>query len=480
MDLNNITNIINMELGGLYGQTLIKEMSEIINYYDIYDKGQDWYVEEKDYTPTKKKTNYIKKLIKEESRFLFGKTPTFAITTDNEGNEAKCELIQDYLDKTLKQNLFSSKLIKGARDCFIGKRIAIKLHADTINKQIRIMFVPSLEFVYEPFEDRVDELKKIIFFHEMTEPNTEKSKQVIWKQRYEMVEERDKQGNLISSKCLLHEGFYDGFGNLLETISDNVDLKLSGIPCYVVLNDGLSGDLSGESDVAELMEDQLIYNILSSEDVDTLLKGMNATKYGIDVEDSSKFKLGPGAYWDVRTDCTAGDNAKAQVGVLATDFNYNERMQNKISELKTNMHEVLNIPMINNQDLKGMMTSGKSMKALYWQLITRCEEKMQDWRPALEWMVRAILEMTEVYNIASIPTLDNMVVTVENQYPLQEDEDNEKVLDMQQVNAQVMSRKTYIEKWDIGPSDEELKQIQLEKSMLEDTLSMYDSSHIDE
>ena len=470
MNLNNITNIVNMELGGLYGQTLIKEMSEIINYYNIYDKGQDWFVDERDYTPTKKKTNYIKKLIKEESRFLFGKTPYFEITTENEGNEAQCELIQDYLDKTLKQNLFSSKLIKGARDCFIGKRIAIKLHADTINKQIRIMFVPSLEFVYEPFEDRVDELKKIIFFHEMTEPNTEKSKQVIWKQKYEMVD----------GKCLLHEGFYDGFGNLLETISDNVDLKLSGIPCYVVLNDGLSGDLSGESDVAEIMENQLAYNRLASEDIDTLIKGMNRTIYGIDVEDSSKFKLKAGSYWDVETSKTANESAKAQIGIVPTDFNYNDRMQNKLSELKTDMHEVLNIPLINNQDLKGMMTSGKSMKALYWQLITRCEEKMQDWRPALEWMIRAILEMTEVYNIASIPVLDKMVVTVENQYPLQEDEDNEKVLDMQQVNAQVMSRKTYIEKWDIGPSDEELKQIQLEKSMLEDTLSMYDSSHIDE
>lgn len=471
MDLNNITNIVNMELGGLYGSSVIKEMSEIINYYDIYEKGQDWYVEEKDYTPTKKKTNYIKKLIKEESRFLFGKTPYFEITTDNEGSEAKCELIQDYIDKTLKQNLFSSKLIKGARDCFIGKRIAIKLHADKINKRIRILFVPSLEFIYEPFEDRVDELKKIIFFHEMTEtPTDDKAKQMFWKQKYEMVD----------GKCIHYEAFTDGYGKVIEVLVNNVDLGLSGIPCYVVLNDGLSGDLSGESDVAEIMENQLIYNILSSEDVDTLRKGMNATKYGIDVEDSSKFKLGPGAYWDVRTDCTAGDNAKAQVGVLPTDFNYNERIQNKLSELKTDMHEVLNIPLINNQDLKGMMTSGKSMKALYWQLITRCEEKMQDWRPALEWMVRAILEMTEVYNIASIHKLDNMIVNVENQYPLQEDEDNEKVLDMQQVNAQVMSRKTYIEKWDIGQSDEELKQIQLEKSMLEDTLSMYDNSNIDE
>ena len=72
------------------------------------------------------------------------------------------EEINNYINNLLKNNLFEDKLVKGARDCFIGKRIAIKLHADTITKTIRVMFVPSLEFVYEPFEDRVDELKKIM------------------------------------------------------------------------------------------------------------------------------------------------------------------------------------------------------------------------------------------------------------------------------------------------------------------------------
>ena len=62
----------------------------------------------------------------------------------------------------------------------------------------------------------------------------------------------------------------------------------------------------------------------------------------------------------------------------------------------------------------------------------------------------------------------------ENQYPLQEDEDNEMALDIQKVNAQVMSRKSFIKKWgnvvDVV-ADEELKQIQLEKQMLEEGYS---------
>lgn len=467
-------NIIMTELGGLYGNEVIKEMNEIIKLYDIYEgTGQNWIVDEKDYTPTKKKTNYIKKLIKEEARFLFGKTPIFTVQVEDDKYQEQVEEINKYINKLLKDNLFEDKLVKGARDCFIGKRVAIKLHADTITKTIRVMFVPSLEFVYEPFEDRVDELKKIIFFHQMNQEQ-DKSKQIIWKQKYEMVD----------GKCILNEGFYNGNGDLLETLAVNVDLKLSGIPAYVILNDGLSGDLQGESDVEEILENGIEYNKLTSEDLDALKKGMNRIIYGTDVdpEASKHFKLKPGAYWDVSTDI-ASDGKQAQIGTIDTDFNYDTRIENTLNRIKADMHEVLNIPMINNSDLQGMMTSGKSMKALYWQLITRCEEKMMSWRPALEWMIKAILEMNEVYAINTLPKLENFDVVVENQYPLQENEDEEMVLDLQKVNAQTMSRKTFIKKWANVADDiaeEELKQIQLEKQMLEDSYSQFETNFEDE
>lgn len=467
-------NIIMTELGGLYGNEVIKEMNEIIKLYDIYEgAGQNWIVDEKDYTPTKKKTNYIKKLIKEEARFLFGKTPIFTVQVEDDKYQDQVEEINKYINKLLKDNLFEDKLVKGARDCFIGKRIAIKLHADTITKTIRVMFVPSLEFVYEPFEDRVDELKKIIFFHQMNQEQ-DKDKQVIWKQKYEMVD----------GKCILNEGFYNGNGDLLETLAVNVDLKLSGIPAYVILNDGLSGDLQGESDVEEILENGIAYNKLASEDLDALKKGMNRIIYGTDVdpEASKHFKLKPGAYWDVSTDI-ASDGKQAQIGTIDTDFNYDTRMENTLNRIKADMHEVLNIPMINNSDLQGMMTSGKSMKALYWQLITRCEEKMMSWRPALEWMIKAILEMNEVYNITTLPKLESFDVVVENQYPLQENEDEEMTLDLQKVNAQTMSRKSFIKKWANVADDiaeEELKQIQLEKQMLEDSYTQFETNFEDE
>ncbi|WP_250673531.1 phage portal protein [Paraclostridium ghonii] len=465
-----IDSIIKTELDGLYGSEVIKEHNDIIKLYDIYEgPGQDWTNDEEDYEPTKKKVNYIKKLIKEEARFLFGKAPTFTVTVDDDTLKNQAETINKYVKKLLKNNLFEDKLIKAARDCFIGKRVAIKLHADTVAKTIRIIFVPSLEFVYEPFDDRIDELQKIIFFYQLNQAKV-KNEQRIWKQKYEMI----------NDKCILNEGIYDGYGNPIKIMAKDVDLKLTGIPAYVILNDGLSGDLKGESDVEEIFENGVVYNKLASEDIDALRKGMNRIVYGIDVDpDASKhFKLKPGSFWDVSTDQTALEGKQAQIGTVETDFGYDNRMENALNRIKADMHETLNIPLINNQDLKGMMTSGKSMKALYWQLITRCEEKMKAWGPGLEWMIKAALEMIKIYNIEKLPTLEEFEVVVENQYPLQEDKDTEKAIDMQQVNSQIMSRKSYIKKWDNVTDEianEELKQIQLEKRLLEESYNQLEN-----
>lgn len=463
--LNSYQEFVTAELTGLYGSAVLQEMNDILRLYDIYE-GRENFIdesEEKDYTQTEKRTNLIKKLIKEESRFLFGKTPELYIQpkNDTEVDKDKAEEINLYLGKILKDNLFSEKLVKGARDCFIGKRAAIKLYANQDTKEIRIMFLPSLEFIYESDEENPNELKKIIFFYQ-TNKEVEKDKQRIWKQKYEMIDGR----------CILNEGIYNGNGILIEPINVDVDLQLSGIPCYVIINDGLSGDPFGESDVKELLDNQIQYNRLSSEDVDTLRKGMDRIIYGVDIdpEASEKFKLKPGAFWDVPTDPTA-EGKQATLGTIPTDFGYGDKIENSLKRIKSDMYEMLNIPMLSNDELKGMMTSGKTMKALYWQLITRCEEKMMAWRPALEWLIRAILEITEVYQIEKLPQLD-YTVTVENNYPLQEDEDEEKTLDLQQVNAQAMSRKTFIKKWQ-GVTDDvadaEIRQIALEREMLEES-----------
>lgn len=453
-------NFIERELTGLYGQEVIRDMNEIIELYNFYEgKGQHWETRgDLDYTPTKNITNYTKKLIKEEARFLFGKTPYFKIETDNESSQ---EQLQEFIDETLKKNNFDSKLIKGARDCFIGKRVALKLNYSE-EAGIKIMFRPSLEFVFEPLDDDIDELKKIIFFYQ-TNDSKLKDEQRIWKQTYEMIR----------GKCILDEGIYDGTGKLTESLFDSYDTGLDFIPAKVIINDGLTGDLKGESDVAEIMHNQIAYNRLTSDDVDALKFNMFPQTVATDASESSleNIKIAPAALIDLQTDLTAGENRQGKMEKLESSFSYDARFENSINRIKSDMFDLLNIPNLSLQDLRGMITSGKSMKALYWQLITRCEEKYQEWGTAFEWMVSRIIRMAKIYNATSLPDND-YTITVDNRYPLMEDEQEEKENDRAEVFNQVRSKKSYMDKWETtlnGLSDDELLQIQKEREMLEDS-----------
>ena len=463
----NYAQIITQELSGLYGQTVLKEMNEVIKLYDFYEgKGQVWDIAEKlDYIPSKITTNYTKKLIKDEARFMFGRMPEFKFkallqTEDKEKKQALDKVLsqlEDQINKILSDNHFQEKLIKGARDCFIGKRVAIKLWGSK-DEGIKVMFKPSLEFIFETDPDDIDQLSKIVFFH-LINDKSDKGEQRIWKQKWEMVRDR----------CILNEAIYDGMGKVVEEIWKDHDTGLDFIPCRVIINDGLTGDLTGESDVAELMDDQTSYNRLKSDDVDALKFNMFPQRVAKDADEKSlkNMKIAPGALVDLQTDPTA-DDRQADMKMLEATFSYDQRFENAINRIKNDMHDLLSVPNVSLEQLKGLMQSGKSMKALYWGLLSRCEEKWATWEPALRWMIEAIIKMAKVYRIKDIPEVEYKLV-IEHLYPILEDEDNERMLDMQEVNTQVRSRRNYIDKWNVNEDSEaEMQKVVEEQGMLQE------------
>lgn len=462
-------DLVLQEIAGIYSSMVLRDMHEVIKLYEAYEGHLYWDNDgELDYVPTKKKNNYIKKLIKEEARFMFGKAPDFNVLTESDNDE-----LQDFLNKTLKNNLFKDRLIKGARDCFIGKRVAIKLNIIKEEK-ISISFVPSLEFIYEADEEDLSELKKIIFFYTAKDSDN-KAEQRIWKQKYEMI----------NNKCYLTEGVYDGYGMLIESHYDNVDTKLDFIPAYVIINDDLSGGL-GESDIIDLIDNQIQINRLASIDIDTIRMGMQEVLWGTDLSDKSVagLKLAPGVFWDIQTDAIASDNGKqATVGTLSKTFSYDTRIENALNRMKSEMFETLSIPEVDASSLQGTMTSAKGMKTLYWALINRIEEKWCQWEPALTWMCYAIIEIAKAYNLLN--NSEEYEIEVINNYPIPEDATEEMNSDLSQVAQEVMSRASFYKKWINNDNDEameELKQIALEKRMLEESFGfdLEDDEDIDE
>ncbi len=391
----NGTNFILDELGGLWGQSVLEDVGNIIRLYEFYDgTGQDWPVASGlDYKPSKKRVNFVKKLIKREAGFMFGRSPELNIRSLS-GDGSAAALAQNLLDGLLEKSSFKNKLIQAARDCFIGKRVALKLSCG-FGRHPRISFRPSFEFVYSTSEDDCDSLDKIIFFYQVND-ESDKRKQRIWKQKYFM---RD-------GRCFLNEGVYNGFGELIEGGSDS-DTGLDFIPCYVILNEGLTGDLKGESDVAELIDLHNSYNHRISDDADALKFNMFPQTVATDAKAESLeyIRLSPGALVDLQTDPAVmgdGQSRQARLQKLESGFGYSDRFEAAVNRTKNDMFDMLSVPNVSLEQLKGLMQSGKSMRALYWELISRCEEKWASCEPALIWLAKALIKMENVYLNAGI------------------------------------------------------------------------------
>ena len=448
------------ELGGLYGSAVLRDIGRTIELYDFYDgKGQDWNTPAGlDYKPTKKRVNLVKKLIKREAGFMFGRTPELTFTSETAASVA-LDAAQGVLDGTLRRSGFKNKLIQAGRDCFIGKRIAIKVSGGK-DKDIRVSFRPSTEFVYSTVDDDCDSLSKIIFFYQVNN-EAEREKQRIWRQKYWMQD----------GKCFLNEGVYDGYGRLIEGGQDT-ETGLDFIPCYVVINDGLTGDMMGESDVEELIDLQNAYNHLNSDDADALKFNMFPQTVATDVKAESleAMRISPGALVDLQTDPVMmgdGRSGQAKLDKLESSFSYSERFEAAINRTKNDMFDLLSVPNVSLEQLKGLMQSGKSMKALYWELIARCEDKWASWEPALEWLGMTVLKVAAAYQGLTFP--DDTAVHIEHIYPILEDDFDEMANDQQEVAHQVRSRKSYITKWGTAPdADAELRQIKLEETLFAD------------
>src|SRR5699024_3520484 len=190
-----------------------------------------------------------------------------------------------------------------------------------------------------------------------------------------------------NNKCILNEGVYDGQGNVISIEYEDRDTGLDFIPVIVIANGGLTGDTDGISDVEQVWDNQDNYNKLTSDDIDALQFQMFGQDIVTDADENSlaNIKVAPGAMVDLQTDITQSSQGRqASMDRLESSFSYGEKFADTINRIKNDMYDTLDVPNVGLEQLKGLMQSGKSMRALYWGLISACEEDATEWEPALE------------------------------------------------------------------------------------------------
>lgn len=467
-------NLINSELEGKTSD-ILNELTEIIKYYLIYHKGAKFNIEgtNGDYVGSDLRYKMAASLIDKEARFLFAESPTITIEHKSSLGKATDEMndaltiLKDLVETVLEKNNFEDILLKAAKDCFIGKRVAGLVNFNE-DDGISVTFLQSTQFIYETKPGNNNVLTKFVAF-------------IVVKESIEQLNKRifKKKFTLEDNEVYLEETMYDGAGNLIEEITEKQTIKLNKIPAVVFLNDGLLGDIDGESEINILSDYESWYSKLNAGDIDAGRKSMNPTRYVVDMDSKSTQNLSTaaGAFWDLGSDQNL-DHPSPQVGLLEPGMNYSTALKSTLDRIKTTAYEQIDMPNITLESLQGAVTSGKSLKALYWPLIVRCKEKMKMWGPQLQNLIDILIQGSLIYPECAKSYLeDNLIpvsyrIVIEQNIPIQDDENEEKQMDIAEVGQELMSKKSYMQKWRGLTDDEveeELKQMAIERQILEDS-----------
>ena len=473
---------------GAYSDAMLEDLGRIIRYYEIYEEGVELIQsnamgdDSGDYVPADLRYMQSANLIDKEARFIFGKPAEITLVppedkADDEGYKAKLTALQDVLDAILRRNQFAIKTLKGFKDCCIGERCCLVLDFSP-ERGCFIRYLPAYSFFYE--NDEYEQLSKLVVIYNANNEQ-EPLKQRVYKKKW-WVE---------NGRCKITEEVFDGTGQVIEDLVET-ETRFRYIPAYVILNDGLTGDENGVSEIKRLAEYEYWYTKLANADIDSEQKGMNPIKYAIDMDsrttDREHLPLGPGAFWDLKSDKTLSDDETGRVGIIESTMNYSTPLGATLDRMSTIMHDTIDVPDVNIANLTGAITSGKTLKAIYWPLGNRSDEKMLAWEPAFQFAARTVLDGLLLYpEIRRIYSTENLApetpcgIVVENPYSLPEDEAEEKQADLSEVAAGTMSRTSYMRKWRrMTPkeADAELRQIAAEKRLMDDSYSrqLYEAS----
>ena len=500
----DIYNQIDKSLLGLYSndRRFIEELREVKQYYEFYegrvwtpeddfndDRGQLWRVKDRDYKPTREVRNITKKLMKKQKRFMTAVQPDIILSSVDDTDKDRIEDKRILLDRILDNGKFWNKFSKAFLDCTIGKRVLLVLSVDEEDEccPIKFRFYTMPEFTYEYDPNDSDKLLKVQIAYQDKDTVGKIQQEQRWhKWIYEMRED---------GYCWCTYEIVDGTNTIafvevpvspqineeVDSSSTQVELHeewntgLTQLPCKVIFNDGLTGDIRGASDVKDLMDMATDYNKTVSDYRDALRFKMFEQPVFIDADSTSlqNIKIAPNAIIDLKSDPTLGDGSSsssiAKAQMLSSTFNFQAAADAYLERLKKDMYECMDQPL---PESLVNVASGKALRMLNDDLISRCEEKWQEWDEAILWLLDLIeTVVVEGGYYKDLPNIECMSLettcVLNHNYPIPDDEAETKEIAIKEVEAQVRSHQSYIREFGSqNEADKEFEEILEEVDMI--------------
>lgn len=425
--------------------------------------GQNWETNDNcDYKPTQDIRNKIKPLLRKQARWMFGVEPTIKLKSDNKEDKDKCEELRKFIEDVLDDNSFWPTTKKAFLEATIKKRVLLRVEANP-NSPLVIKY-ESIENFY--YKEKNGKLLYVVFFEEdeenvYKESDTEKI-YYLHTYYYKFTENNERQA------WYKRETYFNA--ELQKDLTTEQDTGFINIPCWLIKNSGELNDGFGESDVEELMDTQTQYNKTISDVRDALKFQMFGVEVVIDgnEDDVNKFTIAPGALHALKTrDESKDDGKQAVVQRLEYNMGNSAAVEAYLDRADADMNFTMDMPKVS--DLKNV-ASGKAMEFLYNDLIARCDDKWNDWTPAILGLFDFIKEVGLVCYPGAYNKRWNQLMystAFEHNYPLPSDEEGKKNLAMSEVEAGVRSHQSYIKDFtDTEDAEVEWNEILEEKSQI--------------
>ena len=500
----DIYNQIDKSLLGLYSndRRFIEELREVKQYYEFYegrvwtpeddfndDRGQLWRVKDRDYKPTREVRNITKKLMKKQKRFMTSVQPDIVLSSVDDTDKDRIEDKRILLDRILDNGKFWNKFSKAFLDCTIGKRVLLVLSVDEEDEccPIKFRFYTMPEFTYEYDPNDSDKLLKVQIAYQDKDTVGKIQQEQRWhKWIYEMREDgycwcTYEIVDGTNTVAFIEQPVSPQINEEVEGESIQVELReewntmLTQLPCKVIFNDGLTGDIRGASDIKDLMDMATDYNKTVSDYRDALRFKMFEQPVFIDADSTSlqNIKIAPNAIIDLKSDPTLGDGSSsssiAKAQMLSSTFNFQPAADAYLERLKKDMYECMDQPL---PESLVNVASGKALRMLNDDLISRCEEKWQEWDEAILWLLDLIeTVVVEGGYYKDLPNIECMSLettcVLNHNYPIPDDEVETKEIAIKEVEAQVRSHQSYIREFGSqNEADKEFEEILEEVDMI--------------
>lgn len=436
--------------------------------------GQSWESKDNlDYEPTQDIRNKVKPLLKKQARWMFSKEPDITILPFDTNKKEMAEELRRFIDNILRKNLFWKKTRQAFLMSTIKKRVMLRASIKVGNKDvpgsINLRYEDVENFSYKEIDGVLTEAR---FFQEdlnnyLYEDDEKKKTYYIHKFTYKVIEE-NKPAKAI---YVIETYKEDNLLNPIKVDSQEIGFEENKIPAWLIKNGGELGEEFGETDLHDLKPSQDMYNRTTSDVADAIKFGLFGIETAIDLnrEDVNKFNISPGALHAAKTADEALENGK-QGSIQRQEFSLSNisSVEMYLDRIEKDMNTILDMPSL---DELNNIPSAKAMRYLYNDLIARCEEKWNDWGPVLEEVIRYIIAIAGEAKLPGFnpkwKDLDFSLIFKHN-YPIPADEEEKKATAINEVLADVRTRKSYITEFSSAEdAEKEFNDILNEKSLLE-------------